>query len=200
MKDVRLNLTENERIAQNIVGINSNAVNINMAEGSINDIIEREKQNKFNNMVDTYVDKLSEHTKALKESTEKLGYDITKLEIKPTFNRILITLFDKNPFQKITTTKSGIITDMGGLNPTYKNTDSGEVEEAEQVIIVGVIQEVGPDVKYAKPGDTIFIDKNSTRPVPFYKQGLHCISEQQIIAIVNEGLEARFQEVKNGGE
>lgn len=196
MKDVRLGLTENERIAQNIVGLNTDSLNFNMSEGNIGDIIQREKQNKFNGMVDEYVDKLNAHTEALRRSTEQLGYDITKLEIKPTFNRILITLFEKNPFQKITVNKSGIITDMGGLNPTYKNTDSGEIEEAKQMIIVGVIQEVGPDVKYAKVGDTVFVDRNSARPVPFYKQGLHCISEQQVIAIVNEGLENRFEKIR----
>lgn len=199
MKDVRLGLTENEKIAQQFVGLNNDHVNFNMAEGNIKDIISREKQNKFNDMVDAYVDKLAEHTAELRESTEKLGYDITKLEIKPTFNRILLTLFDKNPFQKITTTKSGIITDMGGMAPSYKNTDSGEIEEAKQMIIVGVIQEVGPDVKYAKVGDTIFLDRDSARPVPFYKQGFHCISEQQIIAIVNEGLEDRFESIKENG-
>lgn len=196
MKDVRLGLTENERIAQNIVGLNTDSLNFNMSEGNIGDIIQREKQNKFNGMVDEYVDKLNAHTEALRRSTEQLGYDITKLEIKPTFNRILITLFEKNPFQKITVNKSGIITDMGGLNPTYKNTDSGEIEEAKQMIIVGVIQEVGPDVKYAKVGDTVFVDRDSARPVPFYKQGLHCISEQQVIAIVNEGLENRFEKIR----
>lgn len=196
MKDVRLGLTENERIAQNIVGLNTDSLNFNMSEGNIGDIIQREKQNKFNGMVDEYVDKLNAHTEALRRSTEQLGYDITKLEIKPTFNRILITLFEKNPFQKITVNKSGIITDMGGLNPTYKNTNSGEIEEAKQMIIVGVIQEVGPDVKYAKVGDTVFVDRNSARPVPFYKQGLHCISEQQVIAIVNEGLENRFEKIR----
>lgn len=196
MKDVRLGLTENERIAQNIVGLNTDSLNFNMSEGNIGDIIQREKQNKFNGMVDEYVDKLNAHTEALRRSTEQLGYDITKLEIKPTFNRILITLFEKNPFQKITVNKSGIITDMGGLNPTYKNTNSGEIEEAKQMIIVGVIQEVGPDVKYAKVGDTVFVDRDSARPVPFYKQGLHCISEQQVIAIVNEGLENRFEKIR----
>lgn len=199
MKDVRLHLTENEKIAQNITGLNKEHVNFNMSEGTVSDIIRKEKQSKFNEMVDEYVDKLSAHTEALRESTEKLGYDITKLEIKPTFNRILITLFEKNPFQKITTSKSGIITDMGGLAPTYKNTDTGEIEEAQQVIIVGVVQEVGPEVKYIKAGDTIFVDRNSIRPVPFYKQGLHCLGEQQVIAIVNEGLESRFKEIKENG-
>lgn len=197
MKDVRLGLTENEKIAQSIVGLEKDSLNFHMGNAQqIGDIIEREKSNKFNDMVDSYVDKLTAHTEALKQSTEKLGYDISKLEIKPTFNRILITLFDKNPFQKVTTTKSGIITDMGGLAPTYKNTDSGEIEEAEQMIIVGVVQEIGPDVKYIKVGDTIFVDRNSARPIPFYKQGLHCLSEQQVIAIVNEGLESRFEKIK----
>lgn len=200
MANVRLGLTENEKIAQNIVGLESDSLSFHMSNAeSIEDIIQKEKQNKFNDKVDEYVNKLSAHTEALRESTEKLGYDISKLEIKPTFNRILITLFDKNPFQKITTTKSGIITDMGGLAPTYKNTDSGEVEEAQQMILVGVVQEVGPDVKYIKVGDTIFIDRNSARPVPFYKQGLHCLSEQQVIAIVNEGLESRFEKIKEDG-
>ena len=195
MKDVRLSLTENEKIAQNIVGLESDSLNFHMSD-KVENIIENEKKNKFNEKVDEYVERLNEHTQSLRKSTEQLGYDITKLEIKPTFNRLLITLFDKNPFQKITTTKSGIITDMGGLAPTYKNTDSGEIEEAQQMILVGVVQEVGPDVKYIKVGDTIFIDRNSARPVPFYKQGLHCLSEQQVIAIVNEGLESRFNKIK----
>ena len=199
MKDVRLGLTENEKIAQQIVGMESDSLNFHMSNSDrIENIIENEKRSKFNDKVDEYVDRLNEHTKALRESTEKLGYDISKLEIKPTFNRLLVTLFDKNPFQKVTV-KGGIIVDMGGLAPTYKNTDSGEIEEAQQMILVGVVQEVGPDVKYIKVGDTIFMDRNSARPVPFYKQGLHCLSEQQVIAIVKEGLESRFEEIKENG-
>lgn len=194
MKDVRTKLTESEKFATNVVGLNTNAEHFNMRE-DINDIIKKEKANKFNNQVDTYVSRLNEHVNQFKESTEKLGYDITKLEIKPMFNRILITLFDKNPFQRVTI-ENGIITDLGGLNPEYKNTDTGELEEAKQQIIVGVIQEVGPDVKYARPGDTIFLDIQSARPVPFFKQGFYCISEQQIIAIVNEELENRFNQIK----
>ena len=199
MKNVRLNLTENEKIAQSIVGLESNATAFHMgADNDIKNLLQKEKQSKFNDKVDEYVEKLEEHTKSLKESQEKLGYDITKLEIKQMFSRILITLFDQNPFQRIKMT-NGIITDFGGLAPTYKNTDSGEIEEAQQQIIVGVIQEIGPEVKYVKPGDTIFLDRASARPVPFYKQGFYCMAENQIIAVVNENLEARFNEVKENG-
>lgn len=192
---MRTKMTENERIAQNKMGINTESVNFNMAEGRIDEIIQKEKINKFNDEVEQYVERIKDHTDSLKENTNKLSYDITKLEIKPMFNRILITLFNVNPFQKITTTESGIITDLGGMNPTYKNTDSGETEIADQIIVVGVIQEIGPEVKYARPGDTVFIDKHSIRPVPFYKQGFYCLAENQIIAIVNEELEKRFREI-----
>ena len=34
-------------------------------------------------------------------------------------------------------------------------------------------------------------------PVPFFKQGLMCIAETQVIAVVNEGLEARFAEINS---
>lgn len=194
MKDVRTKLTNNEQFATNVVGLNTNADHFAMRD-DINDIIQREKASKFNDQVDEYVDKLKNHVNSFKESTEKLGYDITKLEIKPMFNRILITLFDKNPFQRITV-ENGIITDLGGMNPEFKNTDTGQMEEHEQIIIVGVVQEIGPDVKYIKVGDTVFLDKGSARPVPFFKQGFHCINEQQIIAVVNESLEDRFNEIK----
>ena len=194
MKDVRTKLTENEKFATNVVGLNTSANHFAMSD-NINDIIQREKTNKFNDQVDNYVDKLNEHVRSFEDATEKLGYDVSKLEIKPMFNRILITLFDKNPFQRITI-ENGIITDLGGMNPEYKNTDTGQIEEMERKIIVGVIQEVGPDCKYVKAGDTIFLDKDSARPVPFFKQGFYCISEQQIIAVVNENLEDRFNEIK----
>lgn len=197
MKDVRLKLTENEKVAQAVTGLETDASAFSMSN-DINSIINREKQNKFNDQVDQYVEKLQKHAEGLKESQEQLSYDITKLEIKPMFNRILLTLFDKNPFQRVQVS-NGIITDLGGMAPTYKNTDSGEIEEEQREIIVGVIQEVGPDVKYAKPGDTIFLDRLSARPVPFYKQGFYCIAETQIIAVVNEGLESRFNEIKYNG-
>ena len=197
MKDVRLKLTENEKVAQALTGLETDASAFSMSN-DINSIINREKQNKFNDQVDQYVEKLQKHAEGLKESQEQLSYDITKLEIKPMFNRILLTLFNKNPFQRVQVS-NGIITDLGGMAPTYKNTDSGEIEEEQREIIVGVIQEVGPDVKYAKPGDTIFLDRLSARPVPFYKQGFYCIAETQIIAVVNEGLESRFNEIKYNG-
>lgn len=197
MDNVRIKLTENEKIAQNVVGMESMGTSFLMTPevDDIHNIIKREKQNKHNDQVDQYVNRLNEHARTLKESTNKLGYDLTKLEIKPTFNRVIITLFEQNPFQKITV-ENGIITDLGGFAPEYKNTDSGEVELADQMILVGVVQEAGPDCKYIREGDTVFVGKESIRPIPFFKQGFWTIGEQQIIAVVNEGLNDRFAEIK----
>ena len=87
---------------------------------------------------------------------------------------------------------SGLIIDTGGLAPQYKNTDNGQIEEEEQFIKVGVVQEVGPECKYLKAGDAVFYSKPSAIPVPFYKQKLIQVNETRILAAVNENLSKRF--------
>ena len=141
-KNVRLNLTEDEKLAQQVIGLNNDYLNFNMAEGTIDEIIQREKVSKFNQEVDKYVDKFSEHVENLKKTQEILAEDITNVE--------------KNPFQRIQQTKSGIIVDTGGMTPEHFNTDKGISEEDKPDIVTGVVQEVGPEVKYIKPGDVIF--------------------------------------------
>lgn len=195
-KNVRLNLTEDEKLAQQVIGLNNDYLNFNMAEGTIDEIIQREKVSKFNQEVDKYVDKFSEHVENLKKTQEILAEDITNVEIKPLFSRVIFVPFEKNPFQRIQQTKSGIIVDTGGMTPEHFNTDKGISEEDKPDIVTGVVQEVGPEVKYIKPGDVIFYREMTAIPVPFYKQHFWSINENQVIAIVNEGLESRFNEIE----
>lgn len=190
----RILMTQEEKLAQDVFG--TDGINFNMGEAKIEDLFEKEKARKFNNQVDEYADRLEKHVEGLKESANNLG-NIENVEIKPMFNRILITPFKQNPFQRVKI-ENGIITDMGGLAPEFKNMDNGRIEEMEQMIITGAVQEVGPEVKYIVPGDVIMYRKETAMPVPFFKQGLMCIAETQVIAVVNEGLEARFNEIKNG--
>lgn len=190
----RMIMTQDEKIAQDILG--TDGINFHMGEAKIEDLFEKEKAGKFNAQVDEYADRLEKHVEGLKEVSENLG-NIESVEIKPMFNRILITPFKQNPFQRIKI-ENGIITDMGGLAPEFKNMDNGKIEEMEQMIITGAVQEVGPEVKYIVPGDVIMYRKETAMPVPFFKQGLMCIAETQVIAVVNEGLEDRFNEIKNG--
>ena len=192
--DKRVLMTQDEKMAQDIFG--TDGISFNMAENRIEDLFEKEKARKFNSQVDKYAERLEKHVEGLKEVANNLG-DISNVEIKPMFNRILITPFKQNPFQRIKV-ENGIITDMGGLAPQFKNMDNGRIEEMEQMIITGAVQEVGPEVKYIVPGDVIMYRKETAMPVPFFKQGLMCIAETQVIAVVNEGLETRFNGIKNG--
>lgn len=193
-KEIRL--TQDEKLAQDMVGMEGTM--INMAENKIEDLFEQERSRKFNEQVDAYADKLQKHVDGLQEVAESLGTNPELVEIKPMFNRILIKPFKQNPFQRIVYNESGLITDLGGMAPEFKNMDNGKIEQMEQAIITGAVQEVGPEVKYIVPGDVIMYRKETAMPVPFYKQGLMCIAETQIIAVVNEGLEQRFNNIRDG--
>ena len=196
-KNVRLDLTENEKLAQSIVGLESDGIRMNMAEDkSIENMIEREKASKFNDQVDEYIEKFNKHASVLKEYAESFNDNMNSIEIKPMFARILVKPFEQNPFQKIRKSDSGLIIDTGGLAPQYKNSDTGEWEEEKQFIVTGTVVDCGPDVKYLSQGDVVFYRVDTSVPVPFFRQGLVSLAENQIIAVVNEGLTDRFNERK----
>lgn len=190
MKNVRINSTENEKIAQEALG--TNHLSFNMKENSIEDLVQQEKARKFNSELEKINEQLEKSNADFKESQDKVDYDINKAEIKPLFNRVLIQPFKQNPFQKMEV-KNGIIVDAGGYNPhTQLNPQSGKYEEQDQFIITGCILEVGPEVKYLMEGDVVYYRKDTAVPVPFFKQGFVSLAESQIIAVVNEGLQERF--------
>ena len=196
MKDVRLYSTENEKIARELLGTDSNFTLVNMKENSLDSLIKKEKASKFNSEVEKYNEKLEQNNKDFKESQDKVEYDISKAEIKPMFSRILVQPFKVNPFQKIKV-ENGLIIDTGGYTPhTQLNEQTGRYEEQKQFIVTGCVVEVGPEVKYLKEGDVIFYRIDTAVPVPFFKQGFISLAESQIIAVVNEGLQDRFNNIK----
>ena len=196
MKDVRLYSTENEKIAKELLGTDSNFTLVNMKENSLDSLIKKEKTRKFNSEVEKYNEKLEQNNKDFKESQDKVEYDISKAEIKPMFSRILVQPFKVNPFQKMKV-ENGLIVDTGGYTPHIQlNEQTGKYEEQNQFIVTGCVIEVGPDVKYLKEGDVIFYRVDTAVPVPFFKQGFVSLAESQIIAVVNEGLQDRFDNIK----
>lgn len=196
MKEVRLCSTENEKIAKDLLGTNANFIAVNMKENSIDSLIKKEKARKFNSEIEKYNEKLEKNNKDFKESQDKIDYDITKAEIKPMFSRVLIQPFKVNPFQELKM-KNGLIVDTGGYTPHAQfNEQTGKYEEQKQFIVTGCVVEVGPEVKYLKEGDVIFYRVDTSVPVPFFKQGFVSLAENQIIAVVNEGLQDRFNKVK----
>lgn len=196
MKDVRLYSTGNEKIAKELLGTDSNFTSVNMKENSLNSLIKKEKARKFNSEVEKYNEKLEQNNKDFEESQDKVEYDISKAEIKPMFSRILVQPFKVNPFQKMKI-ENGLIIDTGGYTPhTQLNEQTGRYEEQKQFIVTGCVIEVGPEVKYLKEGDVIFYRVDTAVPVPFFKQGFVSLAESQIIAVVNEGLQDRFNNIK----
>ena len=196
MKDVRLYSTENEKIAKELLGTDSNFTSVNMKENSLDSLIKKEKASKFNSEVEKYNEKLEQNNKEFEESQDKVEYDRSKAEIKPMFSRILVQPFKVNPFQKMKV-ENGLIIDTGGYTPhTQLNEQTGRYEEQKQFIVTGCVVEVGPEVKYLEEGDVIFYRVDTAVPVPFFKQGFVSLAESQIIAVVNEGLQDRFNNIK----
>lgn len=195
MKDLRLKLTENEKLAQQVVGVNATGLPLNMQEHAIENILDRERASKFNSELDKLADQYQEKKNKIQQTAETLGDDIMEIEIKPMLGRLLIEPFAQNPFQRVKI-ESGIIVDAGGYTPHAElNPMTGRYEEQEEFIKTGAVQEVGPGVKYVQPGDVVYYRKDTVVPVPFFKQGLVSLAESQVIAIVNKKLQERFDNI-----
>lgn len=187
-------MTEKEKIASSLTGAGDGII-VDMSGRTARDVMKDEAVKKINKEMEVYADAFNKHTEALEESVNKLSLNPEDVEIMPIGNYVLVKEFKTNPFQRIVRDSNGIITDLGGMAPIFKNTDNGKIEEEEQFIITGAIQEVGPECKWLKPGDAVFFMKPAMIPVPFYKSGLVVINENKIIAVVNEGLSKRFNRV-----
>ena len=188
-------LSESEKLAMKTGGESTSRI-MTLDGKTAEDVIRERNINKYNEQVDAYVEKLNEHAIKLEEHTKRIADNIEKIEIMPIGNYVLVKQFDENPFQRIVRSDSGLILDLGGQKPQYKNTDNGQIEEEESFILVGVIQEVGPECKWCMPGDTVMYTKPSAVPVPFYKQGLILVNETRILVTINEGLTDRFNKNK----
>lgn len=186
-----------EKLAMDLAGESTSRI-VALDGTTAEDVINKRKTEHFNNMVDQYTEEFDKHSANIEEFAKSINENVQNIEIMPLHTYILVKEFEENPFQRIVKdAKSGLIIDTGGLAPQYKNTDNGQVEEEEQYIKVGVVQEVGPECKYLKEGDAVFYPKNASIPVPFYKQKLIQINETRVLAVVNEGLTDRFNAIKN---
>ena len=194
----RLDLNSNEKLAMMTTGMEGTGEHFIMNGESAENILMREKQSKFNTAVDEYVDKFDKHRHELENYAKTISEDINGLEIMPMFSYALIQPFEKNPFQQIKISEGGIITDLGGLTPQYKSNETGEMEEEEQYIKVGTVVEVGHKCEFLKPGDIVFYTIASEIMVPFFRQGFVVVAEQRIMAVVNEKLTERRDNLRNG--
>lgn len=194
----RVNLNSNEKLAMSVNGMEGNGKHFVINGETADRTLQKEKQAKFNDTVDNYVDRFNEHAKSLEEYANKISETINGLEILPMFNYVLIQPFDKNPFQQIQITDSGIVTDLGGMTPEYKSNETGNIEQEEQYMKVGTVIEVGHKCEFLKPGDVVFYTIASQAMIPFFRQGFVVVSESRIMAVVNEGLTERKHNIQHG--
>lgn len=189
-----------KKIAYDLAGESTTRI-MAMDGSTAEDVINQRNLNKFNEQVDKWNERFENHSANITKFAENINNNVQNVEIMPIGNYVLVKQFDENPFQRIVRdSKSGLIIDTGGFAPEYKNTDNGEYEQEEQLIKVGIIQEIGPECKWCKPEDAVFFTKNSAVPVPFYKQNLQLVNETRILAVVNEKLTERFENIKKNGK
>lgn len=192
MDNVRLKLTNDEKLAQQLV---ADGTSFNMQEQGIDKLLEKERAYKFNEELSIIADKFENSKEKLEQNAEAFGDSIANIEIKPMFSRLLIKPLAQNPFQRVKV-ENGIIIDAGASTIHAElNPNTGKYEEQKEFIKTGVVQEIGPEVKYIKPGDVVFFRIDTTVPVPFFKQGMVSLAENQLIAVVNEGLTERFNSI-----
>lgn len=193
MSDNRMLLSEKEKIARTVTGIDSDATFFNVDDRTLDKMIDDNKRSRFNDKIEEMNRKLDEHSSKLQEYADEYAKKLDGgMEIMPISRGLLVQPYAENPFQKVKVTDSGIIYDLGGMTPEYKNNDNGEYEEAEQYILVGVVVESGPECKWCKKGDTVMWNKPSMIPVPFYSMGLVHVREESVICVINNGLKDRF--------
>lgn len=107
------------------------------------------------------------------------GINTDDVDIIPCNTGVLIKFYDENPYRAIERTESGLIF---GIQSSQKvvSDDSGEVEENEEYVACAKVIAVGPKCQNVQPGEDIYVIKHIAIPIPFRKQQLYTISEQNI--------------------
>jgi hypothetical protein len=183
-------MNKNEKLAQDLIGMEGDGKAFTVNGKNANDILKEEQAEKFNEEVSKINDKFEKHNQALMEYAKAISHDINGLEIMPGTSYLLIKPFVKNPFQEVKI-EGGIITDLGGMTPEYKSNETGEIEQEREYIKVGTVIETGYECKFVKPGDVVFYTIASECMIPFFRQGFVTVAENRVMAIVNENLTER---------
>lgn len=102
--------------------------------------------------------------------------------ITPLTNYVFIKVID-NPY--IDTMKDGIIVSSKS-NFTNEGEGSGRSGTMEEVIIFGLIVEVGPNVSMLEIGDEVYFDGRAKRPVPFGLLNTMLVNEGNVIAVIRD--------------
>lgn len=112
-------------------------------------------------------------------------------EIMPLYSMVMIEPYDENPYE-IKTTESGLKL----TNDKFESPDTGNIEKTDFFIGAAKVIEAGPKCLYVKAGDDILYDKRSIRPIRFLGNIYFNLAEQNIVAVIAEGLKDRFNSIR----
>ena len=152
--------------------------------------------------VESFNKEVNKKTEAVKaEIDRKLakGKEVAEkakdMEIIPANSYILVRPYAENPFEAMRE-ENGIIIPV--YDGSFKNPDTGEDDKEYNLSTQADVIEVGPMVKYVRPGDVVYYREACQVPVPFFGQGLYVVSEHQIHVVINAGVKERFEKINNG--
>ena len=186
-------LTENEKLARQISGLEGADYFAMGSDYDLDKMIDNHHREKWNESIQEIEDKFNGHEERLQQVADEYAKKLDKVQIMPIGNYVIVKPYNENPFQKVEVSKIGLLVSTGGLIPEYKNSDSGEMEEAEQYIITGVVVATGPECKWLKDGDTIMWTKPSEVNIPFYNFGFRLVNETRALCVINDDLNERFK-------
>ena len=89
-------------------------------------------------------------------------------QLLPCGYTVIFKKHKRNPYRQYRTSSSGLILDVGlDAHEMFRNPDSGEIEMSELGIVCAEVVAVGPECKYVKPGEDIYLRDVGCAPVPF---------------------------------
>ena len=101
------------------------------------------------------------------------------MDVIPCNTGVLVRIYDENPYRAIERTSSGLYIGIQS-NQTYKSDETGEVTRNEEAVACAEVLAVGPACKNVNIGEDVYFLRSIAMPVPFRKQSLYIISEQNI--------------------
>ncbi len=123
-----------------------------------------------------------------KAKQEEINAKLETLELMPLENKVIISPYPRNPYRKVV--EGSIIVDYDG---SFKNPDSGEMDQLKEGIKCGKVIEVGPKCTFLKPGDDVYYDGRTVYPLPFMTLGYVLTQENAILAALNTDLKDRIK-------
>lgn len=114
---------------------------------------------------------------------------IMEKEFKPLFNNVIVSVYNENPY-KVKASEN----EWAKSDGTFENPDDGTIDQKDFFIQCAKVIEVGPECKYVKVNDDVYLDFRSLTPLYIGANLFFTINEMAIKTVIAEGLTERFKQ------